>query len=124
MPRLASDSLHLYQTEFGAVRRSSEGGPLEVAFDGHTLRLDEGELSSFRDVVAGLASDAWRYGRPCRWQLRIQAAPDQPVIVLCSDDMYRLKALLDGAVAMVELGQILCETQIAPASEAHNSVAE
>lgn len=112
----------LYQTEFGTVRRSPRG--VKIQFDAHTLRLDEDELPSFRDSVAGLASDAWRYERPCRWQLRIQTAPDQPVVVLCSGDVYRLKSLLDGAVAMLELERVLSGAQIASTSEAGASVAE
>lgn len=118
----ASQFSNLFQTEFGVVRRRPHG--MEIQFDDHTLRLDEDELPSFRDSVAGLASDAWRYERPCRWQLRIQTAPDQPVVVLCSGDVYRLKSLLDGAVAMCELEGILSGAQIASAADARESVAE
>ncbi len=100
----------LFETDFGVVRPAQ--GQLEVAFGPHELRMGTRELIDFHDSVATLAANAWRYETPCRWQLRLQVAPDQPVVVLCSEEVYRLKSLLDGAVAMVELQQILREAHI------------
>lgn len=110
MPSSTPTSSVLFETDFGAVRPAD--GQLEVAFGAHTLSMDAQALIGFHESVATLAANAWRYETPCRWQLRIQVAPDQPVVVLCSDEVYRLKSLLDGAAAMLELEQILDEAQV------------
>lgn len=105
------DASSLYETDFGSVHRTS-GGVLDVTFGGHSLQFEEADLGCIRASVVSLAVGAWDYETPCRWQLRIQPAPDQPVMVLRTCEVFRLKELLDGAATMLELEQILDEAQI------------
>ena len=107
MTDMHTESLPLYETPFGTVRRSERNDGLTLCFCGRSVFCRKDNLSRFKQSVTTLACDAWRCESPCRWQLRVQTAPDQPVVVLRSCEVFKLKSLLDGAEAMLELSDIL-----------------
>lgn len=113
----------LYETPFGTVQRAAKGNALSLCFCGHALYCRVADLSQFKESVTMLACDAWRCEAPCRWQLRVQTAPDQPVVVLRSCEVFKLKSLLDGAAAMLELDDILQDAQILRPPSAEDAIA-
>lgn len=72
-------------------------------------RLAPAEVSSLRNTTQSLASEVYHCEWDCRWQLRVEG---HPTVVLDSDEVLRLDALLDGAVTMLELSSILEEASI------------
>ena len=116
MTETRAEGSPLYETPFGTVQRSADDDALTLCFCGRSVCCRAADLDEFKQSVTTLACDAWRCEAPCRWQLRVQSAPDQPVVVLRSCEVFKLKSLLDGAAAMLELNDILEDAQIAPPS--------
>lgn len=98
----------LYATEHGTVDWASTD-QLRVALDGRGWALAPDALASLHEAVEPLAAQVYRCNCDCRWQLRID---EQTTSVLSTDEVLRLHALLDGAVAMLELESMLEEAAI------------
>ncbi|WP_232797881.1 hypothetical protein [Salinibacter altiplanensis] len=71
--------------------------------------LAASEVPVLRDTTRSLASEVYHCERDCRWQLRVDG---HPTVVLDSDEVLRLDALLDGALTMLELDAILEDASI------------
>jgi hypothetical protein len=104
-----SDSSVLFATDHGTVRRTSDR-LVTLHLGDLTWTLDVGAVPALHEAAHSLAGDVYRCGNDCRWQLRV---PGRSVVVLSSQEVLRLDTLLDGAVAMLELDDILAGADVA-----------
>ncbi len=105
-----------------APRRDPSAPPVEAAhaaadrlvldFEPLPLTLAPAAFATLRAAVQRVAAKVARCGKACRWQVRAPEATGQAVLVLSSDTVLRLHALLDGAAAMLELHDLLAETGV------------
>lgn len=112
MATLRFESSHLVKTSHGQVRRT-ESDALRLQFGANSCTLRPDELRAFEQSLTQLAANVYHLDAPCRWQVRVRTACDQPVWVLDSTEVLQLHDLLDGAVTMLELDDILQEAAIA-----------
>jgi hypothetical protein len=103
MPSASSETSALFATDHGSVERTAHG-QVRISLGGMQWRLAPSDVPDLRETTLSLASEVYHCQRDCRWQLRVE---DHPTVVLDSDEVLRLDALLDGAVAMLELSSIL-----------------
>lgn len=111
MPPASSDTAPLFATEHGTVNWSS-GDRLRVALGDQAWTLSPDGVASLHEVTEPLAAQVYRCDCDCRWQLRLE---EQGTAVLSTDEVLRLHSLLDGAVAMLELYDLLEEASVARA---------
>ena len=104
-----SETSALFTTDHGFVERTTQGR-IRLKFGGTNWTLAPSDVPTLRDTTRSLASEVYHCERDCRWQLRVEG---HPTVVLDSDEVLRLDALLDGAVAMLELDSILENAAIA-----------
>lgn len=108
MPSVSSDSSVLFATDHGSVTwTSDEQLHLVLADLDWTLAPDD--VTALHEATHPLAAQVYRCDCDCRWQLRMEG---HDAVVLGTDAVLRLDALLDGAVAMLELESILEDTAI------------
>ncbi|MFB6231838.1 MAG: citrate synthase [Salinibacter sp.] len=93
----------LFTTDHGSAEWTSQGRVRLVLGNNHWV-LEPSDVPALRETTCSLASEVYHCERDCRWQLRVEG---HPTVVLDSDQVLRLDALLDGAVAMLELNSIL-----------------
>ena len=108
MPSASFETPALFATDHGSVEWTS-CGRVQIALGSMQWRLAPSDVPDLRETTLSLASEVYHCQRDCRWQLRVE---DHPTVVLDSDEVLRLDALLDGAVAMLELSSILEEASI------------
>ncbi len=108
MPSASPETSALFATDHGSVEWTSPGR-VRIALGEMRWRLAPAEVSSLRNTTQALASEVYHCERDCRWQLRVEG---HPTVVLNSDEVLRLDALLDGAVTMLELESILDDASI------------
>ncbi len=108
MPSASSETSALFATDHGAAERTPQGNVRLLLGNTHWT-LAPSDVLALRDTTRSLASEVYHCERDCRWQLRVE---DHPTVVLDSDEVLRLDALLDGAVAMLELSTILEDASI------------
>jgi len=82
---------------------------VRLHFGNTSWTLAPSDVPTLRNTTRSLASEVYHCERDCRWQLRVEG---HPTVVLDSDEVLRLDALLDGAVAMLELDSILEDASI------------
>lgn len=111
MPSASFETSALFATDHGTVEWMAHG-QVRIVLKGVHWQLAPGDVASLRETTRALASEVYHCERDCRWQLR---ADSHPTVVLDSDEVLRLDALLDGAVAMLELDALLDEASIARA---------
>jgi hypothetical protein len=92
-----------FSTDHGSAVYTAQGD-VRLVFGSMHWTLSPTDVSALRATAQSLASEVYHCQRECRWQLRVE---DHPTVVLDSDEVLRLDALLDGAVAMLELRSIL-----------------
>ena len=117
MATLRTEPSHLIETAHGQARRI-ESGALRLEFGSHRCTLRPSELRAFKQSLTQLAETVYHRDLPCRWQVRLQTASDQPVWVLNSTEVLQLHGLVDGAVTMLELDEILEQASIGRPPEA------
>jgi hypothetical protein len=66
--------------------------------------MPPGAVQALHAALQPLAAQVYRCDCDCRWQVRREGAE---TLVLGTDELLRLHALLDGAVAMLALDDIL-----------------
>jgi hypothetical protein len=116
MPSFApSETSALFTTDHGSVERTPQGR-VRLVFGGTRWTLAPSDLPALRSTTRSLASEVYHCERDCRWQLRVEG---HPTVVVDSDEVLRLDALLDGAVTMLELEGILEEASITRPSAAN-----
>ncbi|WP_263810874.1 MULTISPECIES: citrate synthase [Salinibacter] len=98
-----SDTSVLFETDHGSVERTTQDR-VRLRFGSTSWILASSDVPGLRDTTRSLASEVYHCERDCRWQLRVDG---HPTVVLDSDEVLRLDALLDGAVTMLELDTIL-----------------
>ena len=103
MPSASFETSALFSTDHGSVERTSHGR-VQIALGNTKWRLAPSDVPDLRETTLSLASEVYHCERDCRWQLRVEG---HPTVVLDSDEVLRLDALLDGAVTMLELSAIL-----------------
>jgi hypothetical protein len=103
MPSASFETSALFATDHGSVEWTDHGR-VRIVLDNMHWRLAPSDVPDLRETTLSLASEVYHCERDCRWQLRVE---DHPTVVLDSDEVLRLDALLDGAVAMLELSSIL-----------------
>ncbi|GEM_PF-4354502 len=104
MPSTSSEKTSpLFATDHGSAEYTSQGD-VRLMLGGTHWTLPPSDVPSLRSTTRSLASEVYHCERDCRWQLRVEG---HPTVVLDSDEVLRLDALLDGVVAMLELGTIL-----------------
>lgn len=108
MPSASFDTSALFATDHGSVEWTGHGR-VHIALDSMEWRLAPSDVPALRETTLSLASEVYHCERDCRWQLRVE---NHPTVVLDSDEVLRLDALLDGAVAMLELDALLEEASI------------
>lgn len=108
MPSASFDTSTLFATDHGSVEWT-DPGRVRIALGNMQWRLAPSDVSALRETTLSLASEVYHCGRDCRWQLRVEG---HSTVVLDSDEVLRLDALLDGAVAMLELDALLEEASI------------
>lgn len=108
MASASFDTSVLFATDHGSVERTSQGR-VRIMVDSMQWCLSPPDVADLRDTTQSLASEVYHCERDCRWQLRVE---DHPTVVLDSDEVLRLDALLDGAVTMLELDALLEEASI------------
>jgi hypothetical protein len=109
MPSASSDTAPLFSTEHGTVDWSS-ADRLRVALGDQAWTLSPDGVASLHEATEPLAAQVYRCNCDCRWQLRLE---EQGTAVLSTDEVLRLHSLLDGAVAMLELYDLLAEASVA-----------
>ena len=109
MASASFDTSALFATDHGSVERTSHGR-IRIMLDGMRWRLSPSDVADLRKTTRSLASEVYHCERDCRWQLRVE---DHPTVILDSEEVLRLDALLDGAVTMIELDSLLEEASIA-----------
>lgn len=108
MPSVSSDSSVLFATDHGSVTWASDG-QLQLRLANLDWTLAPGDVTALHEATHPLAAQVYRCNCDCRWQLRMDG---HDAVVLESDAVLRLDALLDGAVAMIELRSILDEASV------------
>ncbi len=108
MPSASFETPALFTTDHGSVEWTS-CGRVQIALGSMQWRLAPADVPDLRETTLSLASEVYHCERDCRWQLRVE---DHPTVVLDSDEVLRLDALLDGAVTMLELDALLEEASI------------
>jgi len=108
MPSASFDTSALFATDHGSVEWTGHGR-VQIALGSMQWRLAPSDVPALRETTLSLASEVYHCERDCRWQLRVE---DHPTVVLDSDEVLRLDALLDGAVTMLELDALLEEASI------------
>ena len=109
MPSTSSEKTSaLFSTDHGSAAYTAQGN-VRLVFGSMHWTLAPTDVSALRATARSLASEVYHCQRECRWQLRVEG---HPTVVLDSDEVLRLDALLDGAVAMLELSSILEEASI------------
>jgi hypothetical protein len=108
MPSASFDTSTLFATDHGSVEWT-DPGRVRIALGTMQWRLAPSDVPALRETTLSLASEVYHCGRDCRWQLRVEG---HPTVVLDSDEVLRLDALLDGAVTMLELSAILKDASI------------
>ena len=98
----------LFSTDHGSAAYTAHGN-VRLVFGSMHWTLSPTDVSALRATAQSLASEVYHCQRDCRWQLRVE---DHPTVVLDSDEVLRLDALLDGAVTMLELDTLLEEASI------------
>lgn len=98
----------LFSTDHGSAAYTAHGN-VRLVFGSMHWTLSPTDVSALRATTQSLASEVYHCQRDCRWQLRVE---DHPTVVLDSDEVLRLDALLDGAVTMLELDTLLEEASI------------
>lgn len=109
MASASFDTSVLFATDHGSVEWASEKR-VRIALDGMQWCLSPSDVADLRRTTQSLASEVYHCERDCRWQLRVE---EHPTVVLDSEEVLRLDALLDGAVTMLELDSLLEEASIA-----------
>lgn len=98
----------LFVTDHGSVEWTSQGN-VRLTLGTRDWILAPSNVSTLRETTRSLAGEVYHCERECRWQLRVE---DHPTVVLDSDEVLRLDALLDGAVTMLELDSILDDASV------------
>ncbi|MEF8816371.1 MAG: citrate synthase [Salinibacter sp.] len=98
-----SDTSALFATDHGSVERVAQGR-IRLNFGGTSWVLAPSDVPALRTTTRSLAREVYHCEHDCRWQLRVDG---HPTVVLDSEEVLRLDALLDGAVTMLELESIL-----------------
>jgi hypothetical protein len=109
MASASFDASVLFATDHGSIEWTSQER-VRIVLEGMGWCLSPADVVDLRSTTRSLASEVYHCGRDCRWQLRVE---DHPTVVLDSDEVLRLDALLDGAVTMLELDALLEEASIA-----------
>lgn len=109
MASASFDTSALFATDHGSVERMSRGR-VRIMLGSLQWRLSPSDVSDLHTTTRSLASEVYHCDRDCRWQLRVGS---HPTVVLDSDEVLRLDALLEGAVTMLELEALLEESSIA-----------
>lgn len=116
MASASFDTSALFATDHGSVERTSHGR-VRIVLGSLQWRLSPSDVSDLRNTTQSLAREVYHCERDCRWQLRVEG---HPAVVLDSEEVLRLDALLDGAVTMLELDSLLEEASIArPVTSSH-----
>lgn len=108
MPSALSSPL-LAETPRGAVRRCPCCGDLDLRFDGVALVLGPDDLRRMRATVGAVCAEAERPGAVWGWALRAATARQEAVFALTGDGAHALGALLDAAVAALDLDALLLD---------------
>lgn len=111
MPPVFRDTDPLFATEHGTVDWAS-ADRLQVTLGDQSWTLAPDGVSALHEATEPLAAQVYRCDCDCRWQLRLE---EQGTVVLSTDEVLRLHSLLDGAVAMLELYELLEEVSVARA---------
>ena len=98
----------LFSTDHGSAERTPQG-KVRLMLGGTHWTLPPSDVPSLRATTQSLAREVYHCERDCRWQLRVEG---HSTVVLDSEEVLRLDALLDGAVAMLELSAILKDASI------------
>jgi len=114
MPSASFDTSALFATDHGSVEWTGHGR-VQIALGSMQWRLAPSDVPALRETTLSLASEVYHCERDCRWQLRVEG---HPTVVLDSDEVLQLDALLDGAVTMLELEGILEDASITRPSAA------
>ena len=107
MSLASPDTTVVYSTDAGHVARTSDGlvrvhmNELMFSVCADVLPTMQRKLQTLCESVEGCACS-----HGCRWQLRIPC-PNQPVLVLRTDEMRALDDLVHGAATMIELNAML-----------------
>lgn len=104
----SSDTSVLFSTDHGSV---------DWTHDGHfSLSLPEfcwtskrADVAALHEAIQPLAAQVYRCDCNCKWQVRVEG---QATAVLSSDQVLRLHSLLDGAMTMLELHDMLDDAGI------------
>lgn len=105
---IPSDTSALFATDHGFAERTTQGR-VRLHFGGTSWTLSPSDVPTLRSTTRSLASEVYHCERDCRWQLRVEG---HSTVVLDSEEVLRLDALLDGAVTMLELEAILNDASI------------
>lgn len=113
MTPTSSDSSALFATDHGSIEWATEGR-LRLRLGARTWALAPNDVVALHESTQPLAAQVYRCNCDCRWQLRLEG---HEAVVLGSEEVLRLHSLLDGAVAMLELGAILDDAAIGRPAE-------
>lgn len=102
------DSSAFFSTEHGAVFQASPDR-YHVTLGECTWGLAPDRVRALHEALQPLAAQVYRCDCDCRWQVRPEG---HETLVLGTDEVLRLHALLDGAVAMLELDVLLDDAGI------------
>jgi len=102
------DPSAFFSTEHGAVSRSS-ADRCRVTLGERTWALARDEVCALQEALRPLAAQVYRCNCDCRWQVRPEG---HETLVLSTDEVLRLHALLDGAVAMLALDELLDDASV------------
>ncbi|MFB6099394.1 MAG: citrate synthase [Salinibacter sp.] len=105
---MPSASFDTSATDHGDVEWTDRGR-VRITLGNMRWHLAPSDVPTLRETTRSLASEVYHCERDCRWQLRVE---EHPTMVLDSDEVLRLDALLDGAVTMLELEALLEEASI------------
>lgn len=108
MTAVPFESSSLFSTEHGAVSRSAPDR-CRVTLGERTWTVSSDGVHALHEVLEPLAAQAYHCNCDCRWQVR---PGGHETLVLSTDEVLRLHALLDGAVAMLELDALLDEVGV------------
>jgi len=108
MPSASPGTSALFATDHGSVERMPRGR-VRIALGNMQWNLAPSDVPALRETTLSLASEVYHCERDCRWQLRVEG---HSTVVLDSDEVLRLDALLDGAMTMLELDAFLEEASI------------
>lgn len=107
--RALAEPSTLFATPHGSLRWADDSDRLLLTVGRQTHPVSAQTVRALRRSVGDLAHDVYRCAQACRWQVRM---PNGTVRVLDSADVLRLDTLLDGAVAMLDLGEMLAEANV------------